>query len=48
MQTEEKKEKNYLKFFIALIFCLLIRLIPFRAPNVEPILATMMPFSKAY
>ena len=28
--------------------CLLVRLIPFRAPNVEPILATMMPFSKAY
>lgn len=28
--------------------CLLIRLIPFRPPNIEPILATQMPFSRAY
>ena len=41
-------KKNYLKFFLALVLCLLARMIPFRAPNVEPILATMMPFSKAY
>lgn len=26
----------------------LVRLIPFRAPNVEPVLATLMPFSKRY
>ena len=41
-------KKNYLKFSLGLLFCLLVRLIPFRAPNVEPILATMMPMSKAY
>ena len=41
-------KKNYFKFSLALILCLLVRLIPFRAPNVEPILATMMPMSKAY
>lgn len=41
-------KKNYFKFSFALVLCLLVRLIPFRAPNVEPILATMMPFSKAY
>ncbi|MFA6077180.1 MAG: hypothetical protein WC735_03860 [Candidatus Paceibacterota bacterium] len=41
-------EKNYFKFSLALILCLLVRLIPFRAPNVEPILTTMMPMSKAY
>ncbi|MFA6177275.1 MAG: hypothetical protein WC694_00020 [Candidatus Paceibacterota bacterium] len=45
-------KKNYFKFspkfFLALLLCLVVRLIPFRAPNVEPILATMMPFSKAY
>lgn len=45
-------KKNYFKFspkfFLALILCLLARLIPLRAPNVEPILATMMPFSRAY
>ena len=45
MQTNDK---NYSKFTFALILCLLVRLIPFRAPNVEPILATTMPFSRAY
>ncbi len=41
-------KKDWLKFSLALILCLLARLIPWRAPNVEPILATLMPFSKAY
>src|SRR3989344_1484918 len=41
-------KKNWLKFFIGLVACLLIRLIPFRPPNIEPILATQMPFSKYY
>lgn len=41
-------KKNYFKFSVALVVCLLIRLIPFRAPNIEPIMATVMPFSKAY
>jgi len=45
MDTNNKK---YFKFSLALIVCLLARLIPFRAPNVEPILAATMPFSKAY
>ncbi|MEI8174570.1 MAG: DUF6580 family putative transport protein [bacterium] len=36
------------KFFLILLFCLLVRLIPFRVPNIEPILATMMPTSRAY
>jgi len=36
------------KFFLGLVLCLLVRLIPFRAPNIEPILATTMPMSKAY
>jgi uncharacterized membrane protein len=44
----EISKKNWLKFGIGFIFCLLIRLIPFRPPNIEPILATQMPFSKAY
>ena len=44
----ETGKKNYFKFSLALIFCLLVRLIPFRAPNVEPILATTMPLSRAY
>lgn len=41
-------KKNYFKFSFALILCLLARLIPIRIPNIEPIFATMMPFSKAY
>ncbi len=41
-------QKNWLKFTTGFVLCLLIRLIPFRPPNIEPILATQMPFSKAY
>lgn len=52
MNINRKNYKNYkegyLKFFLALVLCLLVRLIPLRAPNIEPILATMMPFSRAY
>lgn len=40
--------KNWFKFAIGFVGCLLIRLIPFRLPNIEPIMATNMPFSKAY
>lgn len=39
---------NWFKVFIGFIVCLLVRLLPFRPPNIEPILATQMPFSKAY
>jgi uncharacterized membrane protein len=52
MTSMDADKKNYSrsspKFFLALLLCLIVRLIPLRAPNVEPILATMMPFSKAY
>lgn len=41
-------KKNYFKYIAGFIACLLLRLIPFRPPNIEPILATQMPFSKAY
>ena len=44
----EKNKTNYFKFLLALVLCLFVRLIPFRAPNIEPILATAMPFSKVY
>lgn len=37
-----------LKFVIGWLVVFLIRLIPFRPPNVEPMLATVMPFSKRY
>ncbi|MBI2623147.1 MAG: hypothetical protein HYW65_01045 [Candidatus Liptonbacteria bacterium] len=34
------------KYGAALLGCLAVRLLPWRAPNVEPILATAMPFAK--
>lgn len=40
--------KNWFKFVLGFIVCLLVRLIPFRPPNIEPIMATVMPFSRAY
>lgn len=40
--------KNWLKFSIGIVSCTLLRLIPFRPPNIEPILAVQMPFSRAY
>lgn len=44
----ETKQKNYFKYFAGFIFCLLLRLIPFRVPNVETILAVQMPFARVY
>ena len=44
----ENYKKNWFKYIVGFIACLLIRLIPFRPPNIEPILATQMPFAKAY
>lgn len=37
-----------LKFVIGWTLVFLFRLLPFRPPNVEPMLATIMPFSKRY
>ena len=42
------QNNNWLKYIIGFTACLLVRLIPFRAPNIEPILATQMPFAKNY
>lgn len=41
-------KKNWLKYAIGFLTVLVIRLIPFRAPNLEPIMAFQMPFSKKY
>lgn len=40
--------KNWLKYTITFISVLLFRLMPFRAPNVEPIMAVIMPLGKTY
>ena len=39
---------GWLKFVLGWSAVFLFRLIPFRLPNVEPMLATVMPFSKRY
>jgi uncharacterized membrane protein len=48
----ETAPKNYSKFSLKFIFgvalCLFVRLIPFRAPNIEPVLAFAMPMGRAY
>lgn len=38
--------RHWIKYGVALAVCLSLRLIPWRVPNVEPILATTMPFSE--
>lgn len=40
--------KNWVKYTIAFLTAFIIRLIPFRAPNVEPIMAVIMPVGKIY
>ncbi len=45
---ETTLKNNYFKFTAGVVLCLLVRLIPLRAPNIEPLLATVMPFSKSF
>jgi uncharacterized membrane protein len=40
--------KNKLKILAVFLGCLLFRLVPLRAPNVEPIMASVMPVAKKY
>ncbi|MFA6515109.1 MAG: hypothetical protein WCT42_02480 [Candidatus Paceibacterota bacterium] len=40
--------KSKTKYIVVFLSVFLFRLIPFRAPNVEPIMATIMPFGKVY
>lgn len=42
------KKINRVTFSLGFVGCLLLRLIPFRIPNVESIMAVQMPFSKVY
>ena len=45
MQNMKKINLKYITLFVG---ALLLRLLPFRAPNVEPIMAIQMPFAKKY
>jgi energy-coupling factor transport system substrate-specific component len=40
--------KNWIKSILIFLSIFAIRLIPFRAPNVEPIMASIMPLGKKY
>ena len=40
--------KDKFKILIVFVGCFLFRLIPFRAPNVEPIMASIMPLGRKY
>jgi uncharacterized membrane protein len=40
--------KDKLKIFTIFVGCLLFRLLPLRAPNVEPIMASIMPLGRKY
>jgi len=44
----KSETKNWIKYVIGFGICFFVRLIPFRPPNIEPILATAMPFGKEY
>lgn len=40
--------KNWIKYTITFVSVMVFRLMPFRAPNLEPIMATIMPMGKIY
>lgn len=41
-------KKNWIKYTITFISVMAVRLVPFRAPNVEPVMTAIMPFGKVY
>lgn len=43
-----QKYVDWTKIILGFVLCLVFRLVPFRPPNIEPLLATQMPFSKVY
>ncbi|MFH0912276.1 MAG: hypothetical protein V1807_01300 [Patescibacteria group bacterium] len=43
-----KKVNLVIKYILGLAVVLLIRLIPWRVPNIEPVMATTMPFGKRF
>ena len=47
-KIENSFKQSPIKYILGFLFCLLIRLIPFRTPNAEPIMTTIMPFGKKW
>lgn len=48
MSVTSSTTSGWLKFLIGWTISFVLRLIPFRPPNIEPILAVQMPFTKKY
>ncbi len=46
--SQKNYKENYLRAVFVFFLCLFARLLPLRAPNVEPILAATMPIAKVY
>ena len=44
----QENKKNWLKYAVLFVASFFVRLIPFRAPNIEPILSIGMPISKKF
>lgn len=42
------KKTSWIRFSVGWILCFLVRLLPFRPPNIEPVLAFQMPFAKNF
>ena len=42
------KKTNWILVSAGVVVCLLMRLIPIRPPNIEPVFATELPFAKVY
>ncbi len=40
--------RQTITFIFGFVFCFLVRLLPFRPPNVETVMATQMPFAKQW
>jgi uncharacterized membrane protein len=43
-----QKYIDWSKIVLGFVLCLVFRLVPVRLPNIEPLLATQMPFAKTY
>ena len=44
----KEKNKNWLLYGLGFVFCFFVRLLPFRSPNIEPVLAFSSPFSRTH
>jgi uncharacterized membrane protein len=48
IEVENKFKQGFIKYVVGFLICIGIRVIPFRPPNIEPIMTTTMPFGKRW